>query len=113
MLQAVVELAEEFVEQVSGSCGVPVAMVAALSIVLACPLMGGGGGECPHPADIGQPVVLDLPVGDADGPPGGAGDRGGSGVGLQRTGVGEPGVVIADLSAEPGTGRVENNSAGS
>jgi hypothetical protein len=38
--------------------------------------------------------------------PGGPGDGRGSGVGLQRSGVGEPGSVVADLSEHPRAGRV-------
>jgi hypothetical protein len=42
----------------------------------------GGGRECPHPADVGEPVVSDMPVRDRQGSPRGAGDGCGSRVGL-------------------------------
>jgi hypothetical protein len=58
VLQAVVELAEELVEQVPGRGGVTVTVFSSASIVLAGGLVVGGGGKGPHPADVGEPVVL-------------------------------------------------------
>lgn len=59
-LQAVVELAEHFVEQVTQGGGVPVAVVAAAAVVPA----GGAGVDGsvggPDPTDGGEPVVLDA-----------------------------------------------------
>ena len=90
VLQAVVELAEEFVEQVAGGGSVAVAVFSPPPVVLAGGLAVGGRRERPHPADVGEPVVLDMAVGDRDGSPRGAGDGCRSGVGLQRPGIGEP-----------------------
>jgi hypothetical protein len=64
VLQAVVELAEKFVEQMAVGGGVSVAVLAPLTIMAPGWLVAGGGGECPHPADVGQPVVLDMAMGD-------------------------------------------------
>jgi hypothetical protein len=62
VLEAVVELSEEFVEQVSGGGGVAVAAFSPTPVVLAGGLVGRGRREGPHPADVGQPVVLDVAV---------------------------------------------------
>lgn len=73
-------------------------------------LSGGPGvaasGESPDPARGGEAVVLDPAEGDRDAAPGRAGDRCGSGVGLQRAGVGEPSAVVADLGQDAGAGEV-------
>jgi hypothetical protein len=61
-----VELAEEFVEQVAVGGGVAVAVFSPALVVLAGGLVVGGGRKGPHPADVGQPVVLDVAVGDGD-----------------------------------------------
>jgi hypothetical protein len=45
VLEAVVELSEEFVEEVSGGGGVAVAVFAPLAVMLARGLIGGGGRE--------------------------------------------------------------------
>jgi hypothetical protein len=49
VLQAVVELADEFVEQVPLGGGVPVALVSAAPVVVAGTVTVGGGGECLDP----------------------------------------------------------------
>jgi hypothetical protein len=67
VLQTVVELAEKFVEQVAGGGGVAVAVFSPLAVVLPGRLTVGGGRERPHPADVGEPVVLDMPVRDRQG----------------------------------------------
>lgn len=66
VLEAVVELSEELVEQVSGGGGVTVTVFSPTPIVLAGGLVVGSRRKGPHPADIGQPVVLDMAVGDGD-----------------------------------------------
>lgn len=106
MLETMVELAEEFVEQMSGGCGMPVAVLAPLTVMPAGGLICGGGREGPHPADIGQPIVFNVTVGDRDRAAGSSGDRCRSGVGLECSRVGEPGAVIADLSKHAGPSRV-------
>ena len=57
------ELAEEFVEQMAVGGGVAVTVFSPLPVVLAGRFEGGGSRECPHPADTGQPVVLDVAAG--------------------------------------------------
>ena len=58
------ELAEEFVEQVAVGGGVAVAVFPSLAVMLAGGFAVGGSREGPHPADVGEPVVLDLAVRD-------------------------------------------------
>ena len=63
-LQAVVELAEHFVEQVAQRGGVTVAVVSAVSVVLAGGALVDGSVGGPDPADRGEAVVLDAAMGD-------------------------------------------------
>ena len=49
-----------------------------------------------------EAVVLHPPAGDGRFLAGGPGDGRGAGVGLQAAGVGEAGVVVADLGQDPG-----------
>jgi uncharacterized membrane protein len=65
-LEAEVELAEHPVEQVAQRGGVPVAVVAAVSVVAVGVFVVGQGGEGPGPAGRGEAVVLDPAVGDRD-----------------------------------------------
>jgi hypothetical protein len=62
VLQAVVELADEFVEQVPLGGGVPVALVSAAPVVVAGTVTVGGGGECLDPElnQISSCVVASL-----------------------------------------------------
>jgi hypothetical protein len=53
---------------------VAVAVFSPAAVVLGGGLAVGGGREGPHPADVGEPVVLDMPVRDRQGSPRGAGD---------------------------------------
>ena len=62
MLQALAERAEEFVEQMAGGRRGAVAVVTPLPIMPAGWFVGGGGRECPHPPDVGEPVVLWHPL---------------------------------------------------
>src|SRR5271166_314769 len=105
-LQAVVDLAEEFVEQVADGGAVAVAVFSPAPVVLTGRGAVGGRGEGPDPAGGGESVVFDVAVGDADGASGGPDDGRGSGVGLQCAHVGESGAVVADLGEHPGAGRV-------
>ena len=68
------ELSEELVEQVSGGGGVTVTVFSPAPIVLAGGLVVGSRGKGPHPADVGEPVVLDMTVSDGDRSPGCPGD---------------------------------------
>jgi hypothetical protein len=105
-LQAVMQLAEHLVEQVSQGGGVAVAAVSASAVVA---LSGAGvdaGRGGPNPADGGEAVVFDPAVGDGRDLAGGPGDRRGSGVGLQCAVVGESVTVVADLGEDPGAGQV-------
>lgn len=79
------ELAEELVEEVAGSGGITVAVVTPLAVVLAGGLAARGCGECPHPVNVSEPVVLDVAMGNGDRPSGGASDRRGSGAGLTES----------------------------
>lgn len=94
-LEAVVELAEEAVQQVPLCGGMPVAMLTSASVVRVGSGGGGEGGEGPEEAGVDQAVVLDEPAADETLLARGPGDGGGSGVRLQRPGVGEPCAVVA------------------
>jgi hypothetical protein len=105
-LQAVMQLAEHFVEQVSQGGAVSVAAVSAAAVVLA----GGAGVDAgiggPDPADGGEAVVFDPTVGDSGDLARGPGDGRRPCIGLQRTVVGESRTVIADLGQDTGTGQL-------
>lgn len=81
-------------------------MFAPLRVVMPGRLTCGGGGESPHPADVGKPVVLDLPVGDADRASGGAGDRVLTRGRPSRRGRRRTGWVVVDLGEYAGAGGV-------
>jgi hypothetical protein len=78
VLEAVVQLAEEFVEQIAGGGGMTVAVLPPLAVVLAGGLTVGGSRKGPHPADVGQSVVLDMAMGNRQGSARGTGDGCGS-----------------------------------
>ncbi len=103
-LQAVVQLAEEFVEQVSLGLAVPVSCGAAGIEVSSGAGRGAQRRQRPHRADGGQAPVFDMPMQHNGFFAAGAGDRRRTGEGLQPAGVGEAGAVIADLGQHPGTG---------
>jgi hypothetical protein len=105
-LQAVVELAEELVEQVPLCLVVPVADGAAGIEVAAGAGRGAQRSQGPDRADRGQAPVFDVPVQHHGFLAAGAGDRRGAGEGFQPAGVGEKAVVVADLGQHPGTGQV-------
>ena len=96
-LQAVVKLAEEFVEQVSLGLVVPVSGGAAGVVVATRARRGAQRCQSPDRADGGQAPVLDMPVQHNGFLAAGAGDRGGSGEGFEPAGVSEASPVIADL----------------
>ena len=96
-MQAVVELAEHAVVEVAQGRGVAVAVITACQVVRTGGSFAAGRDERPDESDGGEPVVLHVPVGDADAPPGGFGDRRGPGERLQRSGVGESCSVVADF----------------
>jgi len=64
------------------------------------------GGKGPDLAGGSEAVVFDAAMGDADGAPRGPGDGRGSGVGLQRPGIGESGAVVAELGEHTSPGGV-------
>ena len=105
-LQAVVQLAEEFVEQVSLGLAVPVSGGAAGVEVAAGAGRGAQRRQRPHRADGGQAPVFDMPMQHNGFLAAGAGDRGGSGEGFQPAGIGEAGAVVADLGQYPGAGQI-------
>ena len=104
-LEAVVELAEELVEQVSLGLMVPVSGVAAGVEVSTCAGRGAQRSQRPDGSDGGQAPVLDVSVQHHGFLAAGAGDRCRPGVGLQSAGVGETRAVVADLGEHPGTGQ--------
>ena len=105
-VQAVVELAEELVEQVPLSLVVPVSGRAAGVEVAAG--AWGGAQRCQRPdrADGSEAPVLDMPMQHNDFLAAGAGDRSGSSEGFEPAGIGETSAVITDLGQRPGTGQV-------
>jgi hypothetical protein len=105
-LQAVVELAEKFVEQVPLGLVVPVSGGAAGVVVTAGAWGGAQRSQGPDGADGGQPLVFDMPVQHNGFLATGAGDGGGSGEGFEPAGVSETVVVVADLSQNPGAGKL-------
>ena len=112
-LQAVVELAEELVEQVSLGLAVPVSSGAA-GIEVAAGTWGAAQ-RCQRPdrPDRGQAPIFDMPMCHNGFLPAGTGDRGRSGESFQPAGIGETGAVIADLGEHPGAGeRAEPWDAG-
>ena len=104
-LEAVVELAEELVEQVPLGLVVPISGGAAGVVVAACARRCAKRSQSPDRADGGQAPVFDMPVQDNGFLAAGAGDWGGSGEGFQPAGVSEAGAVVADLGQDPGTGQ--------
>ena len=105
-LQAVVELAEEFVEQVSLGLAVPVSGGAAGIEVASGAGRGAQRGQRPHRADRSQAPVFDMPMCDNGFLSAGAGDRGRAGEGFQPASFGEAGAVVADFGEHPGAGQV-------
>jgi hypothetical protein len=105
-VQAVVKLAEEFVEQVALGLAVPVFGRAAGIEVATGTGRAAQRGQCPNGADRGEPLVFDMPSCHHGFLVAGAGDRGRCGEGFQPAGVGEAGAVVADLGQHLGTGQV-------
>jgi hypothetical protein len=96
-LEAVVDLAQEAVEQIPLGGRVPVSCATSTSVVLVGSFEALQGREGPEESCCHEPVVLDEPPAHVGLLPGGAGDRRRAGVGLQRPCIGEAGTVIADL----------------
>ena len=63
-MQAVVELAEQLVEQAPVGCSVAVTVFSALPVVRAGGFAVRGGSERPDPSGVGHAVVLDAAVTD-------------------------------------------------
>ncbi len=104
-LQAVVELAEELVEQVPLGLVVPVSGGAAGVEVAAGTGRRPQRREGPDRADRGETPILDMAVQHYGFLAAGAGDRCGSGEGFESAGISEAGAVIADLGEYPGAGQ--------
>jgi hypothetical protein len=105
VLQAVVKLAEEFVEQVSLGLVVPVSGGAAGIEVAARARRGAQRSQRPDRADGSQPPVPDMAMQHNGFLATGTGDRSRSSEGFQPAGVSEAGAVIADLGKHPGAGQ--------
>ncbi len=105
-LEAVVQLAEELVEQVSLGLMVPVPGRAAGVEVVACTRRSAQRGQSPDRAHRGQSPVLDVPVQDNGLLAAGAGDRRRSGVGLQPARISEAAAVVSDFGEHPGAGQL-------
>ena len=105
-VQAVVKLAEEFVEQVALGLAVPVSGGAAGIEVAAGAWGTAQRGQRPDRADRGEALVFDMPMQDNGFLAAGPGDGGGSGEGFEPAGVSEAGAVITDLGEHPGAGQV-------
>ena len=93
-VQAVVELAEEFVEQVPLGLAVPVSGGAAGVEVSAGAWGTAQRGQRPDRADRGEAVVFDMAMQDNGFLAAGPGDGGGSGEGFEPAGIGKPGTVV-------------------
>src|SRR5882757_11174545 len=103
-VQAVVKLAEEFVEEVSLGLVVPVSGGAASVEVAAGSRGGTQRGQGPDGADSVEAPVFDMTVQDNGFLAAGPGDGCRSGERFEAAGVGEPGAVITDLGEHPGAG---------
>ena len=101
-LKAVVESAEEAVEQVALGRGVPVAGGAAAVVVRTGTGREAEGGEAPGVADGRQALVLHAPMEHEAAFATGAGDRGRAGVGVERASVAEADGIVADLGQDAG-----------
>jgi len=104
-MQAVVELTEELVEQVSLGLVVPVTGSAASIEVPTGSRGGAQRGQRPDRAHSVEATVLDMTVQDNGFLTAGPGDGRGSGERFESAGVGEPGAVVPDLCEHPGTGQ--------
>jgi hypothetical protein len=105
-VQAVVELAEEFVEQVSLGLAVPVSCGAAGIEVSSGAGRGAQRRQRPDRADGGQAPVFDMPMQHNSFLAAGAGDRRRTGESFQPAGVSEAGAVVANLGQYPGAGQL-------
>jgi hypothetical protein len=96
-LKAVVEAAEESVEQIA-LCG-SMSIAGETPTVVVRSSTGGEtyGSEGPQIANRCQTVVLDRAMPDDELLAAGAGDRRGTGIGLLATTISEPGAVVTDL----------------
>lgn len=104
-VQAVVELSEEFVEQVSLGLVVPISGGAAGAEVAAGSWGRAQRCQRPYRADGVEAAVFDMAVQDNGFLATGAGDGRRSGECFESAGISKTGAVIADLSEHPGTGK--------
>lgn len=101
-VQAVEELAEQSVVEVSRGLGVPVAAVASSPVVGVGAGRAFESGEGPRVPGVVESVVVDEAAADVFLLARGSGDRCGACVGLQCPGVGEARGVVSDLGGHPG-----------
>lgn len=104
-VQAAMQLAEKFVEQVSLWLVLPVFGGAAGIEVAAGPWGGAQRCQGPDPADTVEASVLDMAMHYYGFLASGTGARHGSGERPQTAGVDDTGTVVSDLCEHPGTGR--------
>jgi hypothetical protein len=98
-LQAVEELSQHSIEQISQGRRVAVTVATSCEVVVPARTVTAGSDEGPDEADRGQPVVLRPPVGNADAAAGRLGDWRRAGERLESTSVGESGAVVTDLGS--------------
>ena len=105
-VQAMMQLAEEFVEQVSLGLVVPVSGSAASVEVAAGSRGDTQRGQGPDRTDSIQAPVFDMTLQDNGFLAAGPGDRRRPGERFESAGIGETGTVITDLGEHPGTGEL-------
>jgi hypothetical protein len=104
-VQAVMQLAEELVEQVPLCLGVTVPVVSASPVMRVGSRRRAQRAQGPQEPRMCQSLILDVAMGDDMAFAAGAGDRRGAGIGFQRSGIGETGSVVADFGEHPGGGQ--------
>jgi len=99
---ASLKAAEEPVEQIALCSSMSIAGETPTVVVRSSTGGEAYGSEGPQIADRSQTVVLDSSMQDDEFLAAGAGDRCGTGIGLQATTISEPGSVVADLGEQTG-----------
>jgi hypothetical protein len=99
-LKAVVQAAKESVKQVALRGSMSIAGETPTVVVRSSTGGETYGSEGPQVADRGQTVVLNRAMQDDEFLAAGAGDRRGTGIGLQATTICEPRAVVTDLGEQ-------------